>query len=170
MLTLHNWTILVLAILAGAIAASTGAQTAHVAPRHKKFSREIPMGASRSSIGNTCFIISSRVSAANFFDGLEVTRTQTEAEFQKDSQRVMEFPEVLKSKLRFLITKCSEKTLETQDASRDFLEHLTFKVKWKRGLDTRPVRQFSSIIRKPTSSDLSEQIEGLADDNSDLAV
>jgi hypothetical protein len=145
--------IVLLASLPNALSATLPKLMAEHASKtqERRLHREISMGTASFRLDETCITIGSRLSSSDFFDGLLLRRTSSGVEFFRGLTRVEEFPPVLAVEATFLIVRCSDRQLQTEEAAENILRGLQFKFEWKRGLAVRPTAEFSYQFIKPAT-------------------
>jgi hypothetical protein len=109
------------------------------------------MGTASFDFSESCITSTSNLSSADFFEDLLVRQTSSGVEFFQQSHPVKDFPTTLTVETIFLIQRCSDRKLETADASEEILKRLRFKLEWKRGLEVRPVADFSHRLIQPAA-------------------
>jgi hypothetical protein len=111
------------------------------------------MGTSHACTPNICFILNARLSAVDFFDGIEVFSSSAGREYRKGTQVIREFP----STMRVLILSWPLKTEKvgavSPESAKIALESLVLRAEWKTGLTTRSVAKLDVSIRQMSAQE-----------------
>ena len=123
--------------------------------------REIPMGgAGPAQLGERCVIFAGRLSADNFFEGLEAQETSAGTEFTKDSHRMYEFPAQLDISVFTMPFHCrTDAPDHLVELPREALEKLRIRAEWKTGLKLRPVKELKRTLRQPSQKEWMDRPE-----------
>ena len=108
------------------------------------------MGAARRRISGTCPVFAALLSADDFFEGLEVRQTPLGPEYRKGSQVMTEFPQRVNVSVKTWVWKCGTAQPEDPALAKSVLEKLRLEASWKSGMKTRPVKEWSVRLRKPS--------------------
>jgi hypothetical protein len=95
-----------------------------------------------------CFRVSGEVNSGEFFNNLKRVDSERGAVFQRGTEIVSEFPQVLDVSFAIRDHPCTPGRRETGPRtylSREMMSHLQLFVYWKRGVDLRPVKDVREV-------------------------
>jgi hypothetical protein len=122
---------------------------------------EVTMGgAGLVQFGQTCAVFVGKLSSGDFFAGLEAKETPTGREYTKGSHRVYEFPEQVEVSVFTSVLNCRGNM--PIPPPQGALEKLRIRADWKTGLETRPVKKLTWILRQPSIEEWIERPENKA--------
>ena len=120
-------------------------------PRHgttvKTLSREVNMGTADGRISDTCFTFNARLSAGDFFDGMEISETASGRDYRKGLSAVNEFPPELTVVILGWPLKCGRSQIQNPQSAKVALESLLIKADWKVNLKARSLANLEVAIR-----------------------
>lgn len=146
-------------ILPFASAANQGPQPSISGEPIRTLSAEVNMGTASLSLSGTCLILNARLSAENFFEGVEVLKTASGRQYRKGPKVLTSFPPILRVRILAWPRRCSPLGLEDPSTSRALLEHLTARADWKTELKLRPADKMSFSCRELSNEEWNKMLD-----------
>lgn len=140
----------------------TAVLTTQASANHKTYSHcctSVLSSHSQAKLGDVDFSITSKMSAGNFFQGLEYIRGDSEGlspdEFRKDSRVVSQFPEELEIVVGFVTLaglRRKPSHLPSVPEVEELSRSLEFDASWKTGVELHPAEltALPEMAKKPT--------------------
>ena len=113
-------------------------------PKNKGKLKAIIMGTGDAHVDDALVGFRATLSAGDFFSGLEVKQTPRGLFFIQNSRPVTLFPEKMIVEISTFVLQFRDGTPESPEKAKSILQTLQFDVKWKTGMETRPVGFISS--------------------------
>jgi hypothetical protein len=125
----------------------------------RKLPLEVNMGTASIRLSDSCFVLNARLSAGDFFEGIEVSQTASGRQYHKGATALSVFPSKLKIRILAWPRNCTSPGMEVPAQSESVLQGLTLKAEWKTELKARPVGKVSTALRALSNQEWSEQSE-----------
>jgi hypothetical protein len=148
----------IMVIVALGLAFSAAAQSSKKEKPTFTYQRVVPTGIATYRHEKTCIAFAGFLASGNFFDGLRPDDTISGRKFFRGPDEVKEFPPEVTLEIQTMMLDCSRFPAEPlhRAAADPLLRSLTFKLNWKRGLEQRPVEDFSLQVYEPKSGSWAE--------------
>jgi hypothetical protein len=121
--------------------------------RDKKKPKSVVMGTGDAHVDDAQVGFRASLSAGGFFSDLEVKQTPAGLVFTENSRPVKVFPEELNVEISTFILQFRGGTPESPERAKSILQTLRFDVKWKTGMETRPVASFQVGLHQPSDEE-----------------